>query len=431
MKRNILEKIIIIVLTITFILDFFFNQNNNYYLEPFVNIIYILQAILLIYLGNTYKNEEDKKKSFKLFFVFYIILIIYLTFNRFWHYHDEMYNLIPFNTILNIRGNTHLLKTLIANFFLYMPLAIILPNMNDKLKSTKNYIITIIFMSICIKGIGYILHYIVLDIDDIILNVIGSMILFIILKKKTIDKFVHNVIFNSKMKEKSYNLLYIVIYVIFIGISIVKSCGGIGALYAMYHRDFSHFVCHKNEKTYITTIGNEKYYSECDYGNSYIISGNTKYSVSDYVKLWYRESDSSKLHIIKEKIIDNIKITKKENIIKKIYSEHDTQKLYMVNIDYITLTKNGIEYKIKDDQKNDINFHALVKLYLIKDCDNYSYAVYKGDDFNMVHMFFGNNKFYAFIVSKDYIINDNNITILYEFANNNESKNASGVNKLF
>jgi len=420
MKKNILEKIIIIVLAITFILDFFFNQINNYYLEPFVNIIYILLATLLIYLGNINKVKEEKKKSFKLIFIFYIILIVYLTFNRFWHYRDGMYNLIPFNTIMNLRGNTHLLRTLIFNFFLYMPLAIILPNMTDKLKKTKNYIITIIFISICVKGIGYILHYSVLDIDDIILNISGSIILFIIIKNKKINKYINDIIYNKKINENIHSIIYISIYAIFIGISVIKSSGGIMTLYDAYYRDFSHFTCYKNEKTYIATIGNEKYYSKCEYKDSYIIAGNTKYSVPDYVQSWqYRERDNSKLYIIKEKIIDNIKITKKDNTIKKIYSYYDSKKLYMVDIDYITLTKNGIEYKIEDEQENDINFDTLVKLYSIKEHEKYSYVIYKGDDFNTIHIFFGNNEFYAFIVPKNYIINDSNITKLYEFAKNN------------
>lgn len=418
MKKNILEKIVFIVLIVTFILDFIFN-NNTHYLNPIINIIYILSAIILIYLGSIYNNKDEKKK-FKVIFIFYIILIIYLTFNRLWHYREEMYNLIPFNTLLNIRGNTHLLKTLIFNFFLYMPFAIILPNMSDKLKSTKNYIITIIFISICMKGIGFILRSCVLDIDDIIFNVSGSIIMFMLLKNKNINNFINNVLFNKKSKKNIPNILYIAIYILFIGISLIKSCGGIGALYDAYYRDFSHFTCYKNEKTYIATIGNEKYYSECNYGNSYIISGNTKYSVPDYVTSWYRESDSTKLHIIKEKVIDNIKIAKKENTIKKIYSYYDSKKLYMVDIDYITLTKNGIEHKIEDEQKNDINFDTLVKLYSIKEHEKYSYVIYKGDDFNSIHIFFGNNEFYAFIVPKDYIMNDSNITKLYEFAKNNK-----------
>lgn len=421
MRKNILEKITIIVLAITFILDFFFNQTNNYYLEPFVNIIYIFLATILIYLGNINKNKEEKKKSFKLIFIFYIILIIYLTFNRFWHYRENMYNLIPFNTILNINGNMHLLKTLILNFFLYMPFAIILPNMSYKLKKTKNYAITIVFMSICMKGIGYIFHYSVLDVDDIILNVTGAIILFIIFKNKKINKLINNIIFNTKIKENLNYVLYMIIYIIFIGMSIIKSCGGIGALYDAYYRDFSHFTCYKNEKTYITTIGNEKYYSKCDYKDSYIIAGNRKFSIPDYVNSWqYRERDSSKLYIIKEKVIDNIKIVKKENTIKKIYSYQSLRKLYLADIDYITLTKNGKGYKIIDEQENDINFEILVKLSNIKDTNKYSYNLYKGEDFNMIDIFSDNNMWYSFIIPKDFIVNEDNIARLYEFAKNNK-----------
>ena len=421
MKKNILEKITIIVLAITFIFDFFFNQNNNYYLEPFTNIIYILLAVILIYLGNINENKEEKKKSFKLIFIFYIILIIYLTFNRFWHSRENMYNLIPLNTILNVNGNMHLLKTLILNFFLYMPFAIILPNMSDKLKKTKNYVITIIFISICIRGIGYIFHYSVLDIDDIILNVTGAIILFIVSKNKKINKFINNILFNVKIKESIYNILYMIIYIIFIGMSIIKSFGGIGTLYDTYYRDFSHFTCYKKEKTYITTIGNEKYYSKCDYTDSYIIAGNRKFSIPDYVNSWqYRERDSSKLYIIKEKVIDNIKIVKKENTIKKIYSYQSLKKLYLADIDYITLTKNGKEYKIVDEQENDINFEILVELSAIKDTNKYSYSLYKGEDFNMIDIFSENNMWYSFIIPKDFIVNDNNIARLYEFAENDK-----------
>ena len=93
----------------------------------------------------------------------------------------------------------------------------------------------------------------------------------------------------------------------------------------------------------------------------------------------------------------------------------------MVNIDYITLTKNGIEYKIEDEKENDINFDSLVKLSTINDVNNnYSHVLYKGNDFNIIHIFTENNLFYAFIVPKDYIIDDSNITKLYEFAKNNK-----------
>ena len=414
MKKNFLEKIIIIVFAITFILDFFFNHNNTYYAEPFVNIIYVMLVVFLIYIGNINKDKVEKRKKFKIIFVFYIILIIYLTFNRYWHYRDGMYNLIPFNTILNLRGNMHLLRTLLFNFLLYMPFAVILPNMNDKLKLSRNYIITVIFISICMKGIGYILHYSVLDIDDIILNVIGSIVLFIILKNKKVNKFINNILFNVKMKEKLHNVLYISIYILFIGISVIKAFGGIMTLYDAYYRDFSHFNCYKNEKTYIATIGNEKYYSKCDYKDSYIIAGTMRFSVPDYVKSWqYRESDNLKLFIIKEKVIDNIKIKGKNNSFKELKVHQGTKKVYMVDIDYISLTKNGIMYRIDEQNEYSIDLDVLVEFNSIKDYADYSCALYKGNDFNILHMFLDNNEFYEFIIPKSYKINDDNIKKLH------------------
>ena len=129
MKKNILQKIIFIVLIITFILDFFFNKTGNYHMEPLMNVVYILLVCVLLFLGNINQNIEEKKKNFKYYLIFYIILIIYLTFNRYWHYQGNGYNLLPLNTILHIRGNNHLLNTLIVNFLLYMPLGFILINL--------------------------------------------------------------------------------------------------------------------------------------------------------------------------------------------------------------------------------------------------------------------------------------------------------------
>ena len=101
MKKKNLEKITILILIITFILDFFFNKNNiGYYLEPFINIIYIFSITLIIFIGNINQTKLEKKKKFKYYFIFYILLIIYLTFNRAFNYNRNMYNLIPFNTIL-------------------------------------------------------------------------------------------------------------------------------------------------------------------------------------------------------------------------------------------------------------------------------------------------------------------------------------------
>ena len=420
MKKNILFKITIIILSITIILDFFFNYKNFYYLEPFINIIYILSTMLLIYFNSINNSLKEKKHNLKYYFILYIILIIYLSFNRFWYYHDDMYNLIPFNTILNIRGNKQLLMTLIFNFFLYMPFSIILPNLNDKFKKIHNYLITIIFISICIKGIGYIFHISVLDIDDLILNCLGAIIAFIVIKNPKVNNLIKNILFNIKIKEKRKNYLYITIYILFILISSYKSIGGLVSIYNNYYRNFSHFTCYKKEKTYVATIGNYKYYSKCDYRDSYVIAGTTKMALKDYVKSgYYRDSDENKLYLIKEKIIDNIKLYKKENTIKKISNYNQMPNLYIVDIDYITLTKNGINYKIENEKENDIDFISLVKFKSYKEYDEFEYIYFLGNDFDIIGIYNIDKKInYQFIVDKDFVKNDDNILRLYEFTKN-------------
>ena len=425
MKKKNLEKITILILIITFILDFFFNKNNiGYYLEPIINIIYILSITLIIFIGNINQTKLEKKKKFKYYFIFYILLIIYLTFNRAFNYNRNMYNLIPFNTILNIDGDMYLLKTLILNFILYMPFAIILPNMSERLKSNRNYIITIIFMPILIKTLGYIFNYSVFDIDDILLNVIGSTIIFFIIKYTNLKEIINKLYYDSKIKEKIQTIIYVIVLVTFIGISLFKLCGSIGSIYQIYYRDFSNFSCYKKEKTYITTIGNYKYYSECDYKNSYVIAGNIALSIPKYVESWfYKDSDNKKLHIIKEKIIDNIRIYKKDNVIKKIFNYNEMRHMYLVNIDYITLTKNNINYKIEDEKDNDIDFYKLVNLPYsdIINYKEYWCILYVGENFNIIRISYLNDSpSYEFIIPKDYVINEDKIIRLYKFARENK-----------
>lgn len=420
MKKNILQKIIFIVLIITFILDFFFNKTGNYHMEPLMNVVYILLVCVLLFLGNINQNIEEKKKNFKYYLIFYIILIIYLTFNRYWHYQGNGYNLLPLNTILHIRGNNHLLNTLIVNFLLYMPLGFILINLNDKLKLFKNYIITIIFTSITIKTIGYIFGYSIFDIDDILLNILGSIVIFFVIKNDKINGLTNNIFYKIKFKESLRAKVYIIIYIIFIVISISKSFGGVISLYEKYHRDFSNFYCYKNNKTYITTLGNYKYYSKCEYKDSYIIAGTHKYSLSDYINSdYYQESDNNKLYIIKDKIIDNVKVYKKENIIKKISNANKMRNMYFADIDYITLTKNNINYKIEDDKDNDIDFHSLVNARYSEaiDYNEYWYILYKGDYFNIINIFYLNESpSYEFIIPNEFKINESSVARLYKYA---------------
>ena len=401
MKKNIIRTISIIILIITFIIDFFFNEKTNFQYENLINITYLLGISIIFYLTN-----KDNKNNYKYYLLFYIILYIYLSFNRDFKYNYQFYNLIPFRTILSINNNQFILKTLIYNLVIFIPFGIIIYNLKDENKYFKNYFITITFLTVLIRGLGYLFHYMVFDIDDIILNIIGSLITYIILKKNK-----YNIKIN--IKEKNKTIWIIIIYIIIILISIYKILGGSVSFYNIYHRDFSHITCIKTNEKLITSKGNYHYYSNCDYQNSYVIAGHYQYSIRDYINSFYfKESDIDKLKLYKKEILHDINIYQKNNIIKEIKTNTYIKK-YLVNIDYITLYKDNTLYEIKDIIPDDINIYSLVKFNRNQNFGKYHVIIYEGEYFNIINIHLQDKAGSEYIIPKNYPLNERNITKLY------------------
>ncbi|MFQ6794238.1 MAG: VanZ family protein [Thomasclavelia sp.] len=82
-------------------------------------------------------------------------------------------NLIPFYDF----GPT---KSLIINFFMYMPLAILAPGIFDCLKAKKNYLIFIILFITVVKLVQIITLKGYFDINDIIIGSFGSYLAYYI-----------------------------------------------------------------------------------------------------------------------------------------------------------------------------------------------------------------------------------------------------------
>ena len=401
MKKNIIRTISIIILLITFIIDFFFNKSTDFRYEILINIIYLLGMSIIYYLTN-----KDNKKNYKYYLLFYIILYVYLSFNRSFKYNYQYYNLIPFRTILSINNNHFILKTLIYNFVIFIPFGFIIYKLKDENKYFKNYLITITFLAILIRGIGYLFHYMVFDIDDIILNITGSLITYYIIKK---NKF--NI--KIKIKEKTKTIWIIIMYIIIILISIYKMLGGSVSFYNIYHRDFSHITCIKSSEKLITSKGNYHYYSTCDYKNSYVIAGYYQYSISDYINSFYfKESDMDKLKVYQKAILHDIKVYQKDNNIQEIKSNTYTKK-YLVNIDYITLYKDNTLYEIKDIIPDEINIYSLVKFNGNKDFGKYHVIIYQGEYFDIINIHLLDKAGSEYIIPKDYLLNESNVNKLY------------------
>lgn len=175
--------------------------------------------------------SEDRDKSFKtninIYLILFFILLFSVTFiigrDRFhlysWSYRDQM---IPFRTIksqIKYGSSLSILKNLIGNSIMLIPLSFLLMIKNKKynniLRQTPITLPLIIFIEI----LQTYTHTGTFDIDDIILNYLGTIIFtFIITRFNLIEKikkiFYTDYKFNEKLKNYLlyFSLILIIIF---------------------------------------------------------------------------------------------------------------------------------------------------------------------------------------------------------------------------
>ena len=192
-KYNFQFKLIILfyilsILTFLFYLKFEYNPNIeiNYFIRLSITVI----ASLFIFIGNKiYSNNyvekiEDKNKIKKIsqtiIFIYYIILIFNMVFFARYNVVND-YNLIPFKSISNIlkNGNTYsIIINIFGNLFVFMPLEYFLIELFKIRKFPLNFIISFLII-LLIELFQFIFKVGVLDIDDLILCILGMMIFYI------------------------------------------------------------------------------------------------------------------------------------------------------------------------------------------------------------------------------------------------------------
>jgi glycopeptide antibiotics resistance protein len=131
----------------------------------------------------------------------YVMLLLYLLFLMivcFWginkytirlgSYNGVLHNLIPFDTIRNYIFNFHSYNfdTWFYNTFgvllVFIPLGFLLPVIFVNIRSLRNIIIRSVCVSFFIEAMQYIATLGVFDIDDIILNSLGTVLGFLLYK---------------------------------------------------------------------------------------------------------------------------------------------------------------------------------------------------------------------------------------------------------
>lgn len=228
MKNKILSIILYslsVLLIIAYILIEFFIKNTY---NPLVRIMLLLLIVILSYFGaffGTKYNVKYKNAYYKInliiWFILYIIFLLKLTLldtyyfrNGFllvkWNkvvlydYYYNVVNLIPFRMIIKLfieyfDGNlslTILIQNIIGNFVVCMPFAFFLPRLFKSQNRVKIFVLTMIIIVSFIELSQFLTLSGTFDIDDYILNISGALIIYKLLKIKSVEKFINKILNN-------------------------------------------------------------------------------------------------------------------------------------------------------------------------------------------------------------------------------------------
>ena len=180
-------------------------------------IILLFLLALFCYLGSILlskflKNNKPMKIYLYAIFIIYIITLIQLTLfdsdygrgglNIFdWSKENlEVYlennNLIPFKTIsLYIsRQDRVAIINLLGNLIAFAPMGIFLPLLFKKQTKLQNFILTNIAIILAIESLQFLSLSGHFDIDDLILNLLGALIIYGLFKVKKVNKIINKII---------------------------------------------------------------------------------------------------------------------------------------------------------------------------------------------------------------------------------------------
>lgn len=179
-------------------------------------IILLFLLALFFYLGSLLLSKylkNNKPMKFYLYFIFvlYLITLIKLTlFDRdygrvglnFFNWNKEniqVYlrnnNLIPFKTIIEyiVRQDRVALINLFGNIIAFAPMGLFLPLLFKKQKKTFFFILTNIIIVLVIEILQFLSLSGSFDIDDLILNIGGALIIYSLYKIKKVNQLIDKI----------------------------------------------------------------------------------------------------------------------------------------------------------------------------------------------------------------------------------------------
>ena len=215
----ILYSVAIIILGIYGIVE----MMPRFILSGIVRVILLCGSCIFLYFGGVmYSKFRNDNKPMKInlwiFFILYVMLFVNLTlFSGFYgrngftivkwnkeildNYLHNSLNVIPFKTILgNIFPLSNILSrvvivNILGNLIACMPFGFFLPLLFKRQNNLRTFIITMVIIVLIIELLQFITLSGSCDIDDLILNVLGAVMMFEILNAKKVRKLINRVFF--------------------------------------------------------------------------------------------------------------------------------------------------------------------------------------------------------------------------------------------
>ena len=223
--RRIIDSIIVCIsiLLIGFVIIFSllpnFVLNVTVTLGGFAIPIFLIIATMIVEIKKSKDiQEKNQIRNFwlKILFIIYLLLLITILFlkneyrmggfediNTFSNEHFETINIIPFATIIGyISGllfediNINIVViNLATNLLLFAPMGFFIPILFDKkVKNIKQFGMVMVLITILVEILQFITYSGSTDIDDIILNTTGAIIIYMLMKTKFVKKLLNKVI---------------------------------------------------------------------------------------------------------------------------------------------------------------------------------------------------------------------------------------------
>ena len=223
--RRIIDSVIVCIsiLLIGFVIIFSllpnFVLNVTVTLGGFAIPIFLIIATMIVEIKKSKDiQEKNQIRNFwlKILFIIYLLLLITILFlkneyrmggfediNTFSNEHFETINIIPFATIIGyISGllfediNINIVViNLATNLLLFAPMGFFIPILFDKkVKNIKQFGMVMVLITMLVEILQFITYSGSTDIDDIILNTTGAIIIYMLMKTKFVKKLLNKVI---------------------------------------------------------------------------------------------------------------------------------------------------------------------------------------------------------------------------------------------